>query len=137
VSRVLVTGGSGFIARALVRKLRERGDSVTAIVRDPGRAQPLSALGAEVVRGDVTGDADEAYVLAGPCQRLRDAIEIAARLGGRRVLPRLRLPTGLLRAMAPIAGRTGPVGGLPADLRETIAASAGVTYWASQPEGHQ
>ncbi len=76
------------------------------------------------------GRVGEAYVLAGPCQRLRDAIEIAARLGGHRS-PRLRLPTALPRAMAPIAGRVGPVGGLPPDLRETIAASAGVTYWAS------
>jgi nucleoside-diphosphate-sugar epimerase len=76
------------------------------------------------------GRIGEAYVLAGPCQRLRDAIEIAARLGGHRA-PRLRLPTALLRALAPVAGRIGPVGGLPADLRETIAASAGVTYWAS------
>jgi dihydroflavonol-4-reductase len=76
------------------------------------------------------GRVGEAYILAGPRQRLRDAIEIAARLGGHRS-PRLRLPTTLLRAMAPIAGRVGPIGGLPADLRETIAASAGVTYWAS------
>ena len=294
-----MTGGSGFIGRAVVRQLRARGDDVTAIVREPGRAQPLTALGAEVVPGDVTGDAEhlaplmvghnavvhlagdywvgirpderdamwainftavervieaavavgvprfvhvstvnamgntrgqivdetyrrdltqgfvswydetkfrgheaaeqgiargdpvlivmpgtvygpddhsqigdqlrrafagtlryralddvgtslvhvddeaagivavldrgrvgEAYVLAGACQRLHDAIEVAARLGGRRP-PRLRLPTALLRAIAPIAGRVGPVGGLPADLRETIAASAGVTYWAS------
>jgi nucleoside-diphosphate-sugar epimerase len=299
VSRVFVTGGSGFIGGAVVRQVRARGDHVTAIVRHPGRAQSLIALGAEVVPGDVTGDAKhlaplmvghdavvhlagdyrvgirpderdamwaanvtavervieaavvtgvtrivhvstanifgntrekvvdetyrrdlsqgfvswydetkfrgheaaeariargdpvliampgtvygpddhsqigdqlrrafagtlpyralddvgtslvhvddeaagivavldrgrvgEAYVLAGPCQRLRDGIEIAARLGGRRS-PRLRLPTALLRAMAPIARRVGPVGGLPADLRETIAASDGVTYWAS------
>jgi nucleoside-diphosphate-sugar epimerase len=299
MSRVFVTGGSGFIGRSLVRQLRERGDRVTAIVRDPGRGEPLAALGAAVVEGDVTGAVEglaplmtgheavlhlagdyrvgirpeerdamsavnvtavervidaataagvprivhvstvnvfgntrgrivdetyrrdlsqgfvswydetkfrghqaaerrmargapvliampgtvygpgdhsvigdqlrrafagtlpyralddlgtalvhvddeaagivavldrgrsgEAYVLAGACQRLRDAIEIAARLGGRRS-PRLRLPTVLLRAMAPIAGRLGPVGGLPPDLSETIAASAGVTYWAS------
>jgi dihydroflavonol-4-reductase len=299
VSRVFVTGATGFIGRALVRQLRSRGDDVTAVVRDAGRGDPLTALGIVVVVGDVAGAVDrlvplmsghdavvhlagdyrigirpderdamwavnvtavervidaavaasvsrivhvstvnvlgntrgqvvdetfrrdlshafvswydetkvrgheaaeermargapvviampgavygpddhsqigdqlrrayagtlgyralddvgtslvhvddeaagivavldrgrvgEAYVLAGPCQRLRDAIEIAARLGGHRS-PRLRLPTALLRAMAPIVGRLGPVGGLPPDLRETIAASAGVTYWAS------
>ena len=37
--------------------------------------------------------------------RLRDAVEIAARIGGRRP-PRLRLPTRLLRVMAPL-GRLG------------------------------
>jgi dihydroflavonol-4-reductase len=76
------------------------------------------------------GRVGEEYILAGPRQRLRDAIAIAAQLGGHRS-PRLHLPTTLLRAMAPVAGRVGPIGGLPADLRETIAASAGVTYWAS------
>jgi len=49
MSRVFVTGGSGFIGRSLVRQLRERGDRVTAIVRDPGRGEPLAALGADVV----------------------------------------------------------------------------------------
>jgi uncharacterized protein YbjT (DUF2867 family) len=44
VSRVFVTGGSGFIGRALVRQLRARGDDVTAVVREPGRGQPLTAL---------------------------------------------------------------------------------------------
>ncbi len=76
------------------------------------------------------GRTGEAYILAGACQRLRAEIDVEARLGGRRS-PRLRLPTSLLKALAPIAGRLGPIGGLPPDLRETIAASAGVTYWAS------
>jgi dihydroflavonol-4-reductase len=299
MSRVFVTGGSGFIGGAVVRQLRARGDSVTAVLRDAGRGEVLAALGADVVVGDVAGVVEhlaplmtghdavvhlagdyrigirrderdamwavnvtaverviaaavavgvprivhvstanvlgntrgrvvdetfrrdlsqgflswydetkyrgheaaeermargapvllampgtvygpgdhsevgdqlrrafagtlryralddvgtslvhvddeaagiiavldrgrvgEAYVLAGECQRLRDAIEIAARLGGHRS-PRLRLPTALLKAIAPIAERIGPIGGLPPDLRETIAASAGVTYWAS------
>jgi dihydroflavonol-4-reductase len=299
MSRVFLTGGSGFIGLAVVRQLRNRGDAVTAIVRDSGRARPLVDLGVDVVEGNVAGPVDrlaplvtghdavvhlagdyrigirhaerdamwavnvtavervieaavaagvprivhvstvnifgntrekvvdetyrrdlsqgfvswydetkyrgheaaeariargdpvliampgtvygpgdhstvgdqlrrafagtlryralddvgtslihvedeaagivavldrgrigQAYVLAGACQRLRDGIEIAARLGGQRS-PRLRLPTPLLRAMAPIAGRLGPMEGMPPDLGETIAASAGVTYWAS------
>jgi len=44
VSRVLVTGSSGFIGGAVVRQLRARDDDVTAIVRDPGRGQPFTAL---------------------------------------------------------------------------------------------
>jgi dihydroflavonol-4-reductase len=71
-----------------------------------------------------------AYSLAGDCLRLGDAIALAARLGGRRP-PRLRVPTGVLRAVAPLADRLPTPPGLPANLSETIRASAGVTYWAS------
>ena len=36
--RVVVTGGAGFIGRAVVDRLVARGDSVVALVRDPARA---------------------------------------------------------------------------------------------------
>lgn len=52
--RVFVTGGSGFIGRALVRRLIERGDDVVALVRAPSRAADLEALGATLAAGDVT-----------------------------------------------------------------------------------
>ncbi len=39
--RVVVTGGAGFIGRAVVRQLAARGDQVVALVRDPDRAQFL------------------------------------------------------------------------------------------------
>ena len=41
--RVFVTGAAGFIGRATVRQLRERGDEVVAAVRDPTNAPVLSA----------------------------------------------------------------------------------------------
>ena len=72
-------------------------------------------------RGTVPGT----YVLSGPRHRLREALEIAARLGGRS-LPRLAIPNGLLRALAPVGRLAGQ-----ANLREVVDASAGVTYWAS------
>jgi hypothetical protein len=50
-------------------------------------------------------------------------VSLAAILAGRRP-PRLRLPTGILRAMAPL----GRFIGQP-NLRELISASDGVTYW--------
>ncbi len=43
--RVAVTGATGTIGRALVGELRERGDEVTALSRDPARA--ASSLGVE------------------------------------------------------------------------------------------
>jgi dihydroflavonol-4-reductase len=50
---VLVTGGSGFIGRALVERLLGGGDEVKAMARSDTSASELAALGAEPVRGDV------------------------------------------------------------------------------------
>ena len=53
----LVTGATGFIGRALVRRLSAAGTPVLAMVRDPARAGDLAALpGVELARGDL-GDA--------------------------------------------------------------------------------
>lgn len=51
--RVFVTGGAGFIGRAVVRLLRQRGDDVTAVVRDPARAAFLADLRVRVVANDL------------------------------------------------------------------------------------
>src|SRR3954466_13010546 len=53
MARVLVTGGSGFIGQALVRRLLERGDDVVALARSGESAAALARRGAEVSRGDV------------------------------------------------------------------------------------
>jgi len=39
--RVVLTGGAGFIGRAIVERLAARGDEVVALVRDPARAAHL------------------------------------------------------------------------------------------------
>jgi hypothetical protein len=54
--RIFLTGGTGFIGRALVRELIGRGWKVTALVRrsNSAEAQALTALGAELAPGDVT-----------------------------------------------------------------------------------
>jgi dihydroflavonol-4-reductase len=52
--RAFVTGGTGFIGGRLVRKLRERGDEVVALVRSPDKALELERLGVELVKGDLT-----------------------------------------------------------------------------------
>ena len=71
------------------------------------------------------GRLGEAYNLAGPMTTLNEAVEIAARIGGRRP-PRLTLPDGLLRLLAPI----GPLIGQP-NLAELVSSSSGVTYGAT------
>ncbi|MDQ3770939.1 MAG: NAD-dependent epimerase/dehydratase family protein [Actinomycetota bacterium] len=57
--RAFVTGGTGFIGRHLVSRLRARGDDVVALVRSPARAETLRELGCELV----TGDLDDAAVM--------------------------------------------------------------------------
>ena len=71
------------------------------------------------------GAVGRSYVLSGPTHRLREALEISARLGGKK-LPRLAVPSRLVRLLAPV----GRLIGQP-NLREIVSAGAGVTYWAS------
>lgn len=82
-------------------------------------------LAAGIVAALDRGRVGEAYVLSGPTLRLRQLLEMAAAAGGRRA-PAIRVPTGLLEVLSPL----GPLIGQP-NLREVVAASAGVTYWAS------
>jgi dihydroflavonol-4-reductase len=49
--RVFVTGGTGFIGGHVVRRLRERGDEVVALVRTPEKGVALEAEGCELAAG--------------------------------------------------------------------------------------
>jgi dihydroflavonol-4-reductase len=82
-------------------------------------------LAAGIVAALDGGQIGREYVLSGPRTTLADAVALAARLGGRKP-PRLRVPTGLLRTMAPLGGLIGQP-----NLREVVSAGAGVTYWAT------
>jgi uncharacterized protein (TIGR01777 family) len=63
--RVLITGGTGFIGRALARALLARGDAVTVLTRDPARAGGVLPRGAVAVAG-LPAEAPDAVVnLAG------------------------------------------------------------------------
>jgi dihydroflavonol-4-reductase len=53
---VFVTGAGGFIGLRVAGQLRERGDDVVAIVRDPASATELVATGARLVQGDLGSD---------------------------------------------------------------------------------
>ena len=77
-------------------------------------------LAAGIVAALDGGVVGESYVLSGPVTRLRDAVEIAARIGGRRP-PRLRLPTRLLRVMAPLGRLIGQAEPAPRSSRRRRA----------------
>ncbi|HEY2939538.1 MAG TPA: SDR family NAD(P)-dependent oxidoreductase [Gaiellaceae bacterium] len=53
MTTTLVTGGTGFLGRAIVERLLEEGHPVRALARSEASAQALAELGAEPVRGDV------------------------------------------------------------------------------------
>ncbi len=55
--KVFLTGGTGFIGSEVARRLRARGDDVVALVRTPAKATGLSAIGCELVAGDL-GDVE-------------------------------------------------------------------------------
>jgi nucleoside-diphosphate-sugar epimerase len=55
--KVFVTGGTGFIGGHVVKDLRERGDEVVCLVRDPAKAEDLVALGGQLAGGDLGDDA--------------------------------------------------------------------------------
>jgi len=54
---ILVTGGTGFVGSHLIKKMRQEGLSVRAVVRSPAKAIGLRDLGVEVVPGDVSDKA--------------------------------------------------------------------------------
>ena len=63
MSRILIIGGHGKVARLLTPLLVTRGDEVTAIIRNPDHAADVEADGATVVVADIAGS-DEAALAA-------------------------------------------------------------------------
>ena len=61
---VLVTGASGFIGQHLVRRLIERGDRVSCLVRATSRIDELRSAGAQLITGEVTDGGDIGSALA-------------------------------------------------------------------------
>ena len=82
------------------------------------------------------GKLGETYVISGPATTMREAIEMVAKLSGRKA-PTRNLPTGLMKAMIPIGPLVGKVMGQPPNLREIISSADGVTFWASYEKAQE
>jgi nucleoside-diphosphate-sugar epimerase len=54
--RAFVTGGTGFIGSRVIKRLRDRGDEVVALVRDPSKAQALVDRGVKLAEGDLSSE---------------------------------------------------------------------------------
>lgn len=110
MARVFITGASGLVGGALLARLRERGEAVTALARSDAAVAAVTARGADAARGDVLDEdaltdamrgCDLVYHLAGintlcphdPAELLQvnvrgaeTAVRAAARAGVRRVV---------------------------------------------------
>ena len=131
--RVFVTGATGFVMGAVARALRARGDAVTALVRSPSRAAALSALGCDLVAGDVVDP-----TVALDALRRSDAVihgaaiyEIGVTAARRREMEETNV-TGTRRILD--AARTA---GTPRIVYVSTIAAFGNTHGAVVAEGHR
>lgn len=129
MKKVVITGGSGFVGRALAAELSARGDSVTVLTRDPARARGRLAPGVEVrayeperlgAWTEALAGADAIVHLAGEAVAQRWTPEVRARIVSSRV--------DATRALVEAIGRMSEK---PAVL---VSASA-IGYYGPRPPG--
>ena len=82
------------------------------------------------------GKIGESYVLAGDNLTMGDIWDEASRAVGKKPA-RFTLPTGVLKAMAPLAPYTAKLTGFPPNLKEIIKSSDNVTFWASSDKARR
>ena len=82
------------------------------------------------------GKVGEAYVLSAEQSTIGELIDKVAAIAGRKP-PRFTLPGFVLKASAPLGPLVGPLLGFPPNLRELIASSDGVTYWATDAKARR
>jgi nucleoside-diphosphate-sugar epimerase len=76
------------------------------------------------------GRPGRSYLLGGERARMGEVLARAAALGGHR-LPRLSVPSWMLRGVAPLGGMAARLSDRIPDYGELVRAGVGVTYWFS------
>jgi dihydroflavonol-4-reductase len=82
------------------------------------------------------GKVGESYVLGGQLSTMGDVMDKVAELSGRKP-PSLAMPAALMKLASPLGPIVGPLLGFPPNLRESINAANGVTYWASDEKARR
>lgn len=82
------------------------------------------------------GEIGESYVLGGEVATMRGMLEKVATIVDRKP-PRRTMPTGVIRAIAPLGPVVGKLMGLPPNIRELISVSDHVTYWAKDDKARE
>jgi nucleoside-diphosphate-sugar epimerase len=80
---ILVVGATGQVGSAVVRRLRERGEDVIALVRSATRADAVAATGARIVRGDLRDPSSLRSICEGVQRVVATASAIVPRRGER------------------------------------------------------
>jgi nucleoside-diphosphate-sugar epimerase len=143
--KALITGGAGFLGRALARRLGERGHGVRALLRgttDPAGLPPA----VEIVRGDATDEAalsravdgcELVYHLAG-VRRATDAAEfMRANATSTRLLLDACVARGAPVQRFVLAGSLAAVGPSPEPRREDDPFAPAEAYGASKAEAER
>jgi dihydroflavonol-4-reductase len=82
------------------------------------------------------GEIGESYVLGGELSTMGKLAEKVAQISDRKP-PRFKMPTGVLKAVAPAGPVLGKLMGFPPNFKELVSASDGVTYWAKDDKARE
>jgi dihydroflavonol-4-reductase len=124
----------------------EVGNVIDQVATGKLKALPFAGLGLNLVYVDDVADGillaydkgtvGESYVLGGERATMRQMVDKAAGVAGRKP-PKRDMPSGVIKLAAPAGPLVGKLMGFPPNFRELISASDGVTYWATDDKARR